>query len=339
MESNLRSNLLNMKTNFIYFIAYLALISSCSKDADPLDFKVAEEQVLDYQSGRNDFSLLLHGKVREFIVHVPQDYNGISAVPLFFMLHGSSGTGEKFWNITNWKSKAEEENFIAVFPTALEYPIAEHNGRLTTKWSSTGLITEIVPGTTIVDDLPFFESMIDQLEKTFNLDRSRYYISGFSNGGGFVKSRIMIEMNQVFAAASAAGGLGYPRSYIPVEPRYLPFFNIVGSLDTKVLVQADGISEVPLSADDLLSNQVFNQNINNVLNTLKVEDIYSESPNKPAYNVITFSDSKVGQNTEYVLQIINDMGHSYPNGKNNPFEIDAVDLLWPWFMKFQNRTD
>lgn len=37
------------------------------------------------------------------------------------MLHGTSGDGLKFYNISGWKELVEEENFITVFPSALSW--------------------------------------------------------------------------------------------------------------------------------------------------------------------------------------------------------------------------
>ena len=317
----------------ITLCSLVAILFSCQKDN--LTEPVAENEQLIFTSGRNDYSIMVDGLLRHFIVHVPQSYSEGSGVPLMFMLHGSSGTGEKFWRITSWAEKAEKENFIAVFPTAMEYPIAEKNGKFSTKWSSAGLVQEVVPGTEIIDDIPFLRAIISNLENSFNLDKSRYYISGFSNGGGFVKSRVLIEMTDVFAAVSSAGGLGLAIPFTTTQPVYLPLYNMVGSLDTKLLDKMGGLEELPFGGEELMSNSIINQSLNNVLDILHLSPEFTTAPNVPSYNILMFQDSEVNQNTEYILQIINDMGHNYPNGKNNPHEIDAVDFLWPWFMKFK----
>ena len=38
----------------------------------------------------------------------------------------------------------------------------------------------------------------------------------------------------------------------------------------------------------------------------------------PNYNIITFDKSSVGQNNEYKIMLINEMGHMFANGTNNP---------------------
>ena len=52
-----------------------------------------------------------------------------TAVPVVFMLLGTSGTGEEFLADSRWREKADTVGFIAVFPTALTYCFREDENR------------------------------------------------------------------------------------------------------------------------------------------------------------------------------------------------------------------
>ena len=49
--------------------------------------------------------LMVDGVQREVVLHVPDSVDGSSDVPVVFMLHGTSGSGHKFYNISGWVEK------------------------------------------------------------------------------------------------------------------------------------------------------------------------------------------------------------------------------------------
>ncbi len=312
---------------YILFIISLCVISSsCSKETQQ------EKQPLEWQYGKNVYNQTMDDTLRNFIIHVPTGYVEGQPVPVVFMLHGSSGSGNKFYNISGWVQKGEQENIITVFPTALQYPIVEKNNRLSTKWSSKGLIPQIPQGYPIKDDVPFFEEMIDLIKATFSIDASRIYVSGFSNGGAFVKSRLMEEMDDTFAAMSG-GGFGIRETIIPSTMRYTPFLSILGSKEEQVLEDL-GLQSIPSSMTDILAIPVFNDNLNSLLDALNLGNAYKEISHGDKYKEFTWDDDLSGQGNEYKFILVNKLEHKYPNGKNNPQNVVAVDILWPWFSKF-----
>jgi polyhydroxybutyrate depolymerase len=272
---------------------------------------------------------------RNFLVHVPETYDGSEPVPLVFMLHGSTGTGQKFYNISGWVQMADQEGFIAVFPTALEYPIEENNGRMSTKWSSEGLERDVVPGTVIKDDVPFFYEMIDLCKESFTIDEKSIYVSGFSNGGGFVKSRLLPQMSDVFAAFSSCGNVGIP-IFIPMEGERIPPFHIIsGSRDDRIIAAFGLMSELPLQALDLFAISTAWEWTENLLNMLSLDSSYTEIQMPPKYNQIRFTKPLDNGNQELVYLVVNGLQHRYPNGDNNPQNVRAAEQLWPWFTQFR----
>ncbi len=313
--------------NILYWTFVLSIMYSCSKAI------VDEENPLEWMYGKNEFNIEIDGAIRNFLIHVPELYDGSKEVPIVFMLHGSSGTGNKFYNISRWVEKSDEEGFIAVFPTALEYPILP-SGNLSTKWSSDGVAKDVVEGTVIKDDVPFFEGLIELLISSFKVDQSRLYICGFSNGGGFVKSVIVPRMGEVFAAACASGGVGSP---IPIDiegERNIPFFNISGSVDHKIFEAIGSNEELPLKSEDIETHEFLWPALQNMADGLQLSYDYVEVSLIPKYNQLIFADNLSDQNNEFVFMMVNDLDHNFPNESNNPQKIVAVDILWPWFQKW-----
>merc|ERR1719384_217079 len=86
----------------------------------------------------------------------------------------------------------------------------------------------------MADDLGFIETLLDELEDTYCIDRSRIYATGFSNGG-MMTQRLGCELNHRLAAIAPQHGqlaLGFN-----CEPKYdepMPIINIWGTNDTIV---------------------------------------------------------------------------------------------------------
>ena len=203
------------------------------------------------------------------------------------MLHGSSGHGSKFYNISKWVELSETENFIPVFPTALEVPLIENNGKFSTKWASPSLSQLVVDGYEVRDDEPFFRGMVDKMKNSFNIDASRIYICGFSNGGGFIRQLVLTEMNDIFAAAAVSGGFGLPEKYEVNDNIHLPLFAIVGSRDDRIIENTGEKVEIPLNGEEIMAHELFGTYVRGMLGTLALDEIYTEEPNPPSHNLLT----------------------------------------------------
>ncbi len=302
------------------------------------DFYITNFSERDYQPdelnwdyNRNEYQREIDSVVRNFLVHVPEIYDSTTAVPLLFMFHGSSGTGTKFYNISKWVEKANVENFIAVFPTGMKYYLTE-DGHCSTKWSSNGVNQQVIDSTKIIDDVPFIRELIALCQNTFNIDTSRIYACGFSNGGAFVRTRLLDEMAGEWSALAASGGFGF-RSVQPVpDSIYLPFYDLIGSLDDRAL-ESNGVSpEFPYTADSLFAIPTVYEKIVNTTITLQVDTTYMEDSYLPSYNVIQFHDDLSGQGNEYNFAMVPGLGHMFANGDNHP--VVYVNILWPWFMQW-----
>lgn len=175
-------------------------------------------------------SIRVDGIDREYILHIPASYSGTTSVPLVFMLHGTSGDGEKMYNISGWAELSDKEGFIAVFPSSLRYRIDDGELKSTTKWNTTpDAEWTFQPGETGYDDIKFLRNALDEIFSNYNIDRKRVYLNGFSNGGQMA-AKCSIDMSDVLAAVcSNAGSFYLDTIYVP--KRNTPYLYQTGNKD------------------------------------------------------------------------------------------------------------
>ncbi len=310
-------------------IPALTLVTACSSNpqapVDPLD-----PSEFSWLHGKNSYERVIDGARRHFVLHVPASYTGMTPVPLLFMLHGASGNGDQFHRISRWAERAEVEGFIAVFPTGLEYPIAE-SGRTVTRWSSDGLQEQVVSGTPIKDDVPFFREVIVLLREHFEIDPDRIYMVGFSNGGGFIRSRAIPEMSDLLAAAASAGGFGLPAPKSIRGPHRIPLLSVIGTLDANIMEAMGTQEEIPFTGSEFTSHPLLGQYLDGMLGTLGLASTFRENPEPPTLNALLFDEALEPGATQFRLMILKGVGHVFPNEINNPHGIVAADLIWSWF--------
>lgn len=138
-----------------------------------------------------DFSFEFDGETRNYSVYIPPSYDGNQAVPLVFNLHGlGSNSGQQYF-YGNFKPQADTDNFIICLPNALENNLGQQ------QWNSGFGLG--------IDDVGFFDELIDTLIKNFNIDTTKIFSTGMSNGG-FMSLTIACELgHRISKVASVTG--------------------------------------------------------------------------------------------------------------------------------------
>jgi polyhydroxybutyrate depolymerase len=314
--------------------------------------RTSTEETVDL-SGKQTYHLPVDGSEREFIVYRPANLSDDAETPVVFFFHGSGGTGEKFYETSGWKEKADEEGFVAVFPTALKYHIFEEEkvlrgqveedvAQFQTKWVTYGLsevLDPAYPNQQLADDVGFVRAMVDFLNENYPVDETRFYASGFSNGAGFTL-RLMAEMSDVFAAFAptsggtlnleryAGVGFQFPDSFVP-----RPVIHLLGSDDPK-LVYAAGVESFPTDESVVDPDSVLREfTINGYLTALDLSDAYAFE-DRGRVSSFVFDEPADGSESDavYVFLIADGMKHVYPNGQNYP--VVAVDIYWEFFERY-----
>lgn len=129
---------------------------------------------------------------RVYLLHVPSLYDGSSAVPLVVALHPFGGNGSGFESMTGFSDRADSNNFIVVYPNGTD-----------ASWNAGNCCGNAM--TNDVDDVGFISVLIDTLSAIYNIDSTRIFATGFSNGS-IMAYRLAAELSDKIAAIAAASG-------------------------------------------------------------------------------------------------------------------------------------
>ncbi len=310
--------------------------------------------------GKDVRALIVDGERRETIVYIPEKAR-TTRPPVVFMFHGTSGSGERFYEISGWKEKADEVGMIVLFPTAMVHCFWEDENqdgdvadpgerKVTTKWSSGHLggdadsilrlctpeeIAQLPEPQRVLanhaqaDDLEFFDAMLAMLEDEYEVDERRIYVTGFSNGGQMT-SRIAVERSDKVAAGAAAGAsLGVDT----VAARPMPFVYSIGAQDDRFTTRA-GVAPLPLTDELLVEVPFVGALVVRYCDALSLErEFHYGDSTAGGGKLIQFEFRKsmpgAPAGGRLLAVFIEGLAHEYPNGTNHP--VSAAHLLWAFF--------
>lgn len=308
-----------------------SLFSSCSKNDDDLLTPISSKPI----KGKNYFTTIVDGDEREYYVHVPKGYTGETAVPMVIMLHGTSGDGEKFYNVSGWKEVGEDENIITVFPSSWRYCIID-NGETknTTKWNTPpDAEFSFCAGQKPRNDIKFLSTVIAEVYSKYKINNKRIYLSGFSNGGQMA-AKCVIELSDKLAAiAENAGSFYIDSMYTP--KRKLPVLFQIGNEDYGA---GNTGPAMPLSGLDTMLRTPglpylagrINRIANYHVKYLGLNPNFSIAGDTTAVVVATYKSLSGGP--DFRFSFVKNLGHTYPNGDNHWME--AARVQWAWFKQF-----
>ena len=260
------------------------------------------------------------GKVREFIVYVPESASVLQNVPVVFVIHGTNSTGQEFYDHPQkWTPKSDTEGFIAVYPTAFVHCYLDGGQeRTTTKWASGNLGESntqlgglpLCTNERLAKDMEFFDEMIDTLKADYSINERRIYVTGNSNGAG-MGLRLAAERSDIFAAVAVNAGTQSPFLDNSTTKRPMSMMITVGTNDNR-FAEAVG-SSVPVPIAESLINPISNI----IQPALDVHALYTlhEYSESSIENAMTgeflFSSSTMGNNNSIRFVIIEELPHSY----------------------------
>jgi polyhydroxybutyrate depolymerase len=169
-----------------------------------------------HPAGTTVYTLRSGNLDREFLLVVPQHYDGTTPLPAVLALHGSGSGPQEQLALSGLAAAAEERGFLVLAPQAA------------TAWPTGGFTWNVPPDPAQPDDVAFVAALIDEAAEHVCLDASRVYASGFS-GGARLASELGCALADRIAAIGAVGGLRHPSSCSP--PRAVPIVAFHGTAD------------------------------------------------------------------------------------------------------------
>jgi polyhydroxybutyrate depolymerase len=140
-------------------------------------------------------TIKVNGTIRNYRLHLPEEYDPNWEYPLVLSFHGLNSDAERQEILTGFSTLADNEDFIVVYPDGLE-----------AKWRFLQQKGE---------DVQFVKAIIRELAEDQSIDVRRIYANGISNGAQMVW-RLVCDKPQIFAAVGFVSG-GYPN--LPGKPR------------------------------------------------------------------------------------------------------------------------
>ncbi|MBL7701659.1 MAG: hypothetical protein JNM14_05385 [Ferruginibacter sp.] len=304
---------------------------SCSKNDEEMLTPISSTPV----TGKNRFTTMVDGDEREYYVHVPKSYTGDVSVPVVFMLHGTGGDGEKFYNISGWKEMGEDEGFITVFPSSWRYCIIDNDGVSNiTKWNTPPDAEFIFcPGQKPRNDIKFLNTVITEVSSKYKVNSKRIYLAGFSNGGQMAAKCVIDLSDKLAAIAENAGSFYIDTMYTP--KRKLPVLLQIGNED-----YGHGTigPAVPLSGLDTILRTPGLPYLGGRLNRMAGYHIkyLGLNPNFTIAGdtnaVVVATYNSLSGSGDFRISFVKNLAHIYPNGDNHWME--AARTQWKWFKQY-----
>ena len=147
--------------------------------------------------------ITVDGINRQFVIFLPSGLTISATYPVLISLHGRFGTGKSMIGFADFRPAAERDKFIIVCPDGINK--SWNDGR-PTKAEQKG-----------ISDVKFIDMLISYIITKYQVDSSRVYITGMSNGG-FLASRLACELSNRLAAVAVVGAsMDMDAAYRPVE--------------------------------------------------------------------------------------------------------------------------
>ena len=128
------------------------------------------EAISFYTTNRDNGSFVSSGEKRDYLLYVPKSYDRSRPTPLVISMHGAGLWGAAQRETSQWNTLADSAGVIVVYPSGI-------GGKGVRVWRAEA-------GPDLMKDVRFIAELIDTLRASYNIDSTRIYANGLSNGGG-----------------------------------------------------------------------------------------------------------------------------------------------------------
>jgi len=275
-------------------------------------------------------SIIWDGLERTYLLHIPPSYDRTGSMPLLIALHGGGGTGEGMVKLTlgGFNALADKEGFIVIYPDGIE---KKWNDGRDKRFSQ-------------ADDVGFISTLIEHLAQTSNVDRSRVYVTGISNGAHMAMCLARELSDKIAAVAPVAYSMPEKFASLPVSTKPISVLVMTGTKDP--LVPWEGGKTPDLFRTRMLGPVL---SVPETVKVLVAHDQCSSTPtitwepdrdprDRTRVRREVYANGKEG--TEVILYAIEGGGHTWPGGwqylpkiiiGKTCKDIDANEVIWNFF--------
>ena len=264
-------------------------------------------------------SIIHDGIEREYILYIPANYSGAESVPLVMNFHGYGSNAYEQMFYGDFRPIADTAGFLVVHPQGTLHLGKQH-------WNVGGWTI----GST-VDDVGFTGALIDSLSVEYNIDFTRVYATGMSNGG-FMSFLLACQLGHRIAAIAPVAGSMTPETYNNCDPSHsTPVLQIHGTTDPVVSYSGSIFSKPVETA--LQYWVTYNQCVSVPIIT-QMPDVDPEDGSIVEYHLYEGGNNQVSVAHYQVI----DGGHTWPGSviqlpeTNN--DINASEKIWRFFSQY-----
>ena len=281
-----------------------------------------------YSANRANGTIVSSGQQREYLLYVPPSYDRTKPTPLVISMHGAMLWPAHQRETTHWDSLADEHGFIVVYPSGM------------TPWGAgTGVWPKIWllrPEAAVTANVRFISELIDTLEVGYNIDPTRVYANGFSNGGAMAFALSCRLSHRIAAVGTVSAAQDQQPWSWCADPQPMPLINFHGTADL-VPYNGGNVWAVPKPFPSVLT-WTANWARRNRCGPNPVDS-------SVAADVTRLEYTHCANNATVVLYTLRGGGHSGPGGKSMPKwfvgptnrSIDATRQMWAFFREHPLR--
>lgn len=301
----------------LFLTVLLALTAHAADPTEDLRVKAKDEKG----------SLEHDGKRRRYTVHTPPNFNTTAQHALVIALHGATQTSNSFSQMINLNDVSDRAGFVVVYPQGLK---TKYHGEDSTHWNShfgTG-----------VDDLGFLRALIQKLITNYNVNPSRVYAAGYSDGG-MMSFMLACQLSESIAAVAVVGALLPIAQLSDCNPVFkLPVMGIHGTEDK--FAPIDGYPGYTLSFEN--SMRIFARAYGCNMDPLpeSVADINNRDRSTVSHR--RFEDCGTSTSVEYFQ--IEGGGHTWPSSSGGIYaeqflgpinkDLNGSKVIWSFFEQY-----
>jgi len=336
-----------MRNKLVGIFVCMLLITTCAVPVmgELITFKKTSNNTNPFSSGNSTLKFMIAGKelraLRSYWIHIPPSYDGSKPVPLVIDLncyfefnfqfpyplyHFKNNYMELY---TLFSQKADQEGFIVVYPNQklkidTGFGPWDKTGKLFPVYLAYGYDYGFIPywSYKFIDDIGFIQDLIAKMKQDYNINSSRIYATGFSDGARMAYS-VGAHLSDTIAAIAPVDGsigtrYGETMYYIPTPKNPVSVLAFLG-IEDEFWYNGTYVA----SANESISFWVEHNGCN------PTPEIYTSESGKIIRTTYTNGNGR----TEVVLYEIIGGQHVWPgNPWDNPdCEISANDLIWEFF--------
>ena len=261
-------------------------------------------------------TLLVDGLNRAYRLYVPPGLDLTTPRPLVFNFHGYTSNAFQQQGYTNFDQVARNNDFLVCYPEGL-----------LNSWNVGWAFG------TQSDDVAFIDDLIDSLAVNYNIDLTRVYSCGMSNGGFFSYELACELPDRIAAIASVTGSMVTSHLNTCDPGRAIPVMQIHGTADPTVLY---GGNFLGVGIEQLVSTWVELNGCTTPADTSIIENTNTSDQT----TAIRIDYTSCDDEAEVAFYKIENGGHTWPDatvqiGVTNR-DFNASEEIWRFFERFSN---